>query len=274
MPELPEIETIKRTLTPLLSGRCITNVALLRGDVIKHPTPEAFAQRIVGHFISELGRRGKYLLLYLDDGATMAAHLRMTGRLLCTPAAHPCLPHTHVVMDLDNGQQLRFADTRRFGCLWLIDKDEPDDFTGMAKLGVEPLSSEFSAEYLMEKLSKRKVAVKAGLLDQHVLAGLGNIYADETLFAAAVQPQRLCSSLSESEWRAIAAAIPPILESSIANNGTTFHDFLDGTGKEGENMPHLMAYGRAGQACENCGTLMLKTRVGGRGTCYCPNCQK
>lgn len=277
MPELPEIETVKRTLAPLLCGRVISEAALLRPEVIRHPLAADFAARLRGCRIMALARRGKYLLTELSSAAgaqTLVAHLRMTGRLLCTPGDHPLKPHTHVIFRLDNDMELRFSDTRRFGGLWLLAAGEPDTFTGMARLGVEPLGASFSAAYLKNKLGRRRVAVKCALLDQSVVAGLGNIYVDETLFRARIHPARLCCTLADAEWQAVADAVPPVLEAAIANNGTTFHDFLDGEGREGQNMPLLDAYGRAGQPCRRCGARMEKTRINGRGTCFCPNCQQ
>lgn len=274
MPELPEIETVKRTLTPLLCGRSIANIRALRPDIIKHPDPESFIASLTGRRIVELSRRGKYLLIHMEDGGTLAAHLRMTGRFVHAEAGAEALPHTHVVFSLDDGHELRFSDMRRFGCLWLIARGETDDFTGMARLGAEPLSGEFSAAYIMERLGGRRLTVKQGILDQSVIAGLGNIYADEALFAAAVLPDRPCMSLSAAEWQAIAAVIPPILESAIAHKGTTFSDYLDGEGKAGENLQYLQVYHRSGQPCKRCGAVIQKTKVGGRGTCYCAGCQK
>ena len=274
MPELPEIETVKKTLSPLLVGQKIADIKIQRADIIKHPIADDFAQRVCGRKIVSLSRRGKYLCIHLDDGQMLVAHLRMTGRFICVPASHPLKPHTHVIFVLTNQSQLRFSDTRRFGCLWLLDKDEPDTVTGMQKLGVEPLTTDLTTEYVQSKLGKRRVAVKNGILDQSVIAGLGNIYADETLFTAKIHPERLCNTLSFEEWDAITRAIPPILEKSIENNGTTFSDFLDGEGNEGSNMPFLRAYGRYGQPCMSCGKPMCKTRVGGRGTCFCACCQK
>ncbi|MCR4963441.1 MAG: bifunctional DNA-formamidopyrimidine glycosylase/DNA-(apurinic or apyrimidinic site) lyase [Firmicutes bacterium] len=274
MPELPEIETVKRTLSPLLCGKSFTDCTLFNETVIKHPQPALFARRIIGRQIREISRRGKYLLLHLDDGAVLAAHLRMTGRLLYAPADRPLKPHTHVVCALSDGCRLCYTDVRRFGRLWLIEPGETDDFTGMSALGIEPLSPEFGPEYLQSALGKRSAAVKQGLLDQHVLAGLGNIYADESLFAAGICPCRGANSLNEEEWRRLAAAIPPVLQAAIEHNGTTFRDYVDGEGKEGENLPFLQAYSRAGQPCFRCGTPLLKIKVGGRGTVYCPHCQK
>ena len=274
MPELPEIETVKNTLMPLVCGKHIIDCKLIQETVIKHPQPTLFCQRIAGRLIQNLARRGKYLLIHLDDGAILVVHLRMSGRLLCTPASHPLKPHTHVIFSIEDGWELRFTDTRRFGCLWLIGSEETDDFTGMATLGIEPLSSEFCAAYLQNTLGKRRITIKQGILDQHVLAGLGNIYADESLFAAQICPYRAANTLNQAEWQRLAAVIPVILLAAIEHNGTTFRDYLDGEGKEGENLPFLKAYGRAGQPCLNCGAPLIKIKVGGRGTAYCPNCQK
>lgn len=274
MPELPEIETVKRTLSPHLLGRRIEGVELRRAEVVKHPDAGQFAAALRGAYIQELARRGKYLLIRLQNGATLAVHLRMTGRLLCVEAERPLKAHTHLIFRLDDGRELRFSDTRRFGGLWLLQAGERDDCTGMHKLGVEPFDAVFGAEYLQQRLGRRNISVKQGILDQSVLAGLGNIYADEACFAAALLPQKCCRELSAGEWQALAAAIPPILEAAIANNGTTFSDYLDGEGREGQNMPYLNVYGRGGQPCRNCGAALEKTRVGGRGTVYCPHCQK
>lgn len=274
MPELPEVETVVRTLRPNLEGRSITRVEIRHEDVIHYPGAADFIDRLQGRTIAELRRRGKYICLTLDDGELLAAHLRMTGRLLYADPEQELLPHTHVVMTLDDGGQLRYADVRRFGGFWLLANNEEDTVTGMQHLGVEPLDEGFSAEYLISRLGRRACPVKNGILDQSVIAGLGNIYADETLFAAHVRPDRLCRSLTEAEWRRIAEAIPPILEAAIANRGTTFSDFLDGTGREGDNVAFLKAYGRYGQPCKDCGAVMEKTRIGGRGTCFCPSCQK
>ncbi len=274
MPELPEVETVKRTLSPLLCGKTICGCTLVKGQVIKHPLPEQLAQRIVGRQVAQLSRRGKYLRLEMTDGSVLVVHLRMTGRLLCTPAAAAARPHTHVVFALADGNQLRFADTRRFGCLWLLEPGEADDFTGMTKLGVEPLSPQLTGAYLQNSLGKRSITIKQGILDQTVLAGLGNIYADETLYAAGLCPSRPSNSLTAEEWQTLAQVIPPILLSAIAHNGTTFSDYLDGEGQKGQNLPFLQAYHRQGQPCNRCGTPMVRIKVGGRSTFYCPACQK
>ena len=274
MPELPEVETVVRTLRPQLQGRRIASIEIRHGDVVRYPEREAFAERLAGRSVAALRRRGKYICLDLDDGQLLAAHLRMTGRLICAGPEQELLPHTHLILGLDDGNQLRYADVRRFGGFWLLAPGEEDNVTGMSRLGREPLAADFDAAYLTGRLGRRSCPVKNGILDQSVIAGLGNIYADETLFAAGVRPDRLCRSLTAEEWQRVAAAIPPILESAIAHKGTTFSDFLDGEGKRGENAAFLQAYGRAGKACPKCGAVMEKTRIGGRGTCYCPCCQR
>lgn len=274
MPELPEVETVVRSLRPQLIERTIEKAEVRHPDVVHHPGPQDFISRLQGRRIAGLYRRGKYICMELADGQLLAAHLRMTGRLTCGDAGWPLLPHTHFIAYLDDGCQLRYADVRRFGGFWLLDRDEEDTVTGMSRLGVEPLSPDFTAAYLRQRLGRRACPVKNGILDQAVIAGLGNIYADETLFAAGVRPDRLCRSLTEDEWQRVAAVVPPILESAIEHKGTTFSDFLDGSGREGENAAFLQAYGRAGKSCPKCGAIMEKTRIGGRGTCFCPCCQK
>ena len=274
MPELPEIETVKRSLAPLLLGRRILAADIRRPVVIQHPDPDAFISGVTGREIRELRRRGKYLSLVLDNNAILTLHLRMTGRLVAIGREAAELPHTHAVFLLDNGQELRFSDVRRFGRLWLIRPGEGDDCTGVSRLGPEPFSPEFSAAYLEQRLAQRKCTVTQALLDQAVVAGLGNIYADEALFAAGVLPGRPCACLEHGEWQALAQAIPLILESAISHKGTTLADYLDGQGRAGENQHYLQVYQRGGLICKRCGGMIVKTRIGGRGTCYCPVCQK
>ncbi|NLF80602.1 MAG: bifunctional DNA-formamidopyrimidine glycosylase/DNA-(apurinic or apyrimidinic site) lyase [Clostridia bacterium] len=274
MPELPEIETVKRTLTPLICGATIQSCRIIRPEVIKHPAPGDFALLLRGQRIASAGRRGKYLLLNLTGGDTLIAHLRMTGRMLCAPPEHALPLHTHVVFELDNGCELRFADTRRFGGLWLQRAGETDDFSGKQRLGPEPFDACFGADYLKARLGKRRITIKQGILDQAVVAGLGNIYADEALYLAGIAPDRRTDSISYAEWQAMAAAIIPVLESAIAHNGTTFSDYLDGAGREGQNLPYLQVYRRTGQPCRHCGTAIARIKVGGRSSHYCPVCQK
>lgn len=274
MPELPEVETVKRTLSPLVSGKRIISIEAVRPEILAHPEASAFCRRITGATLQELQRIGKYLLLPLDNGTTIILHLRMTGRLLYTPADYPRKPHTHIIFHLDDGHELRFSDTRRFGRLWLKEDAEEDTFSGIHRLGPEPFGAPFDSEWLATKLGKRKINIKQGLLDQSVVAGLGNIYVDEVLFAAKIDPRRLTNQVTKQEWQLVAIEIPRILTAAIANNGTTFRDYLDGTGQKGSYMPFLEAYGRKGQPCSCCGTIIEQIRLAGRSTCYCPQCQK
>ena len=274
MPELPEVETVKRTLTPLVNGKKIIRLEAPRPEILAHPAAAEFAKRVEGATLQELARRGKYLLLPLDNGATIIVHLRMTGRLLYNAADYPLQPHTHIIFHLEDGNQLRFSDTRRFGRIWLKEADEEDTFSGISKLGPEPFGAPFGSEWLADKLGKRKINIKQGLLDQSVVAGLGNIYVDEVLYVAQIDPRRLTNQVSKQEWQRVAEAIPRILEQAIANNGTTFRDYVDGTGQKGSYMPFLEAYGRKGQPCRRCATPIEQIRLAGRSTCYCSKCQK
>jgi len=274
MPELPEVETIKNTLAPLISGDTLIKAHILHPAVIKYPSIETFAKNIEGKTIISLGRRGKYLLFFFEEGGRLVVHLRMTGRMLCARPQEPLLKHTHVIFDLASGAQLRFSDTRRFGCLWLLGPGEEDCYTGMSKLGPEPFSADFNVAYLKGTLGKRKVNIKQGLLDQRMVAGLGNIYVDESLFAAAIAPTRPAASLTDREWKELTAAIVCVLQTSITHNGTTFSDYLDGRGQKGDNISYLKVYKREGQPCSHCGNTIQRIKVAGRSSFFCSQCQK
>lgn len=274
MPELPEVETVRRILEPQLRGRVVTGLDVHHPAVLAHPAPEAFRHAVRSARIGELGRRGKFLLVRLDGGAALVIHLRMTGQLLLTPPDYPMKAHTHAVFRLDNGNELRFVDTRRFGRLWLLGAEERDTFTGIHKLGPEPFDETFGAAYLERTLGKRHIAVKQALLDQAAVAGIGNIYADESLFAANLHPLRPTDSIRRAEWKRLAAAIPQVLDKAIADNAMTPEEYLAGEGAEYRNTPFFQVYGRAGQACPRCGTVLERIKIAGRGSCYCPRCQK
>jgi formamidopyrimidine-DNA glycosylase len=274
MPELPEVETVRRTLIEGgLVGRRIVRAQVLHPDAVRHPAPQEFAQTLKGRRIAGIGRRGKYLLLALDAGV-LVAHLRMTGRLwLSLPEAEE-LVHTHVVFDLDDGRQLRFRDVRRFGGFHLLqDAGDPAAPQGLRELGPEP--DALRARDIRDACARHaRLAIKGLLLDQRVVAGLGNIYVDEALHRARVHPARACGSLTQREQGRIADALREVLGEALANRGTTFLDFRDGTGEPGAFQEFLRVYQREGLPCRNCGTPIAKTRVAGRGTHYCPKCQK
>lgn len=274
MPELPEVETVKRILEPQLVGRNITEVTMNRPDIVAHPLSDAFAAAATGATITAMDRRGKYLTILLADGSRIILHLRMTGSLLVTPPDHPEEKHTHIVFQLSDGNELRFVDPRRFGRFWLFRKGEEDTICGMHKLGPEPFDAMLNADHLSCMLSKRKRAIKDCLLDQTVMAGIGNIYADESLFAAKIRPDRAASTLTDEEWHRLAAVIPTVLRQAVEANAMTPEEYVAGNGRQYRNTPTFQVYGHGGEPCPCCGATLLRTVVAGRGTVYCPVCQE
>ena len=274
MPELPEVETIKRVIEPQIQGRSIENIFIRQPAVIAHPAAEEFHSQLIGQIISRMERRGKFLVFLLDSGDRIILHLRMTGCLLLTSEAFPEEPHTHLTFQLTGGRQLRYSDTRRCGRYCFLKKGETDTFSGIKKLGKEPFDPEFSSEYLMERLGKRKKAIKECLLEQKVIAGIGNIYSDEILFAARIHPARPASSLTLEEWQRLAAAIPERLSFFIAKNEISAEEYLSSKGKEYRNTPFLQVYGRKGSLCPICGECLQRMVIGGRSSVFCPCCQK
>ena len=267
MPELPEVETLKRSLTPVI-GRCFQQVEILSEHCLYHMTPEFFRERIRGRCIHRIDRRGKYLRIHLDDAAVMTVHLRMTGRLrLGAPEEAPD-KHVHVKFWLDDGNLLWFQDTRKFGRLYL--KDDPP---GLALLGPEPMSDDFTPRTLELGMKNKKQPVKSWLLDQRRIAGLGNIYADESLFRAGVHPLRPVGLLTDGERQRLWTAIRQVLQEAIEACGTTFSDFQDSYGRPGNFGQTLDVYQRKHQPCRRCQAAVETCKVGGRTSHYCPNCQ-
>lgn len=274
MPELPEVETIKRVIGPQIQGLVIEKVAVRRPEVISYPAADEFCRRLIGQTISHMTRRGKYLTIHLSSNDRLILHLRMTGCLLLTPADFPEEKHTHVILSLDNGKELRFFDTRRFGRFWLLGEGEADTYSGIEKLGIEPFDTELTAEYLNVHAGKRKKTVKECLLDQGFVAGIGNIYSDEILFASGIYPARPANSLKFAEWERLAAAIPERLSHFIEVNKTTPEEYLENKGQDYRNTPFLQVYGQEGKSCPGCGETLRRIIVGGRSSVYCPACQK
>lgn len=273
MPELPEIETIKRVIEPQIQGLVIKKVTVKRPEVVAYPNADTFCKTLTGQVISEMARRGKFLMILLTDGDRIILHLRMTGGLLLTPSDYPEEKHTHIVFSLNNGMELRFSDMRRFGRFWLIGKDEADTYSGTHKLGIEPLTKAVTFEYLHTHFGKRKKTVKECLLDQSVIAGIGNIYSDEILFTAKIHPARPASSLSEKEWETLAAVIPERISYYIETNKISAEEYLQTKGRDYRNTPFLQVYGQAGKPCPKCGETLCRMVIGGRSSVYCPVCQ-
>ena len=274
MPELPEVETIKRIVCPQLAGRTIETTEVRNAQVIAYPESKCFSKALSGQIISNMSRRGKFLTIQLENGDRLSLHLRMTGQLTVVPESEPIEKHTHLIFHLSGGSQLRYIDTRRFGRFWLLRKGEADTVTGQNKLGLEPTDPAITGEYLKTLLGKRKKTVKEMLLDQAVIAGIGNIYSDEILFAAKIYPGTACRILNEYDWDKLAKKIPEIIIWGIESNNMTPEEDLRGKGKEYRNISQLRIYGRAGKPCVRCGTIIDKVTICGRTSCYCPSCQK
>jgi formamidopyrimidine-DNA glycosylase len=274
MPELPEVETVRRTLEPQVVGRRVVGLASadfpgVTGDV----SPEQVAALIGGRVISGVRRRGKYLLLDFDDGSGLIIHLRMTGVLLVTAAEAPPLRFQRLSVALDDGRELRFADQRKFGRVVYRPADAARGLD--AKLGPEPLSPAFNAAYLTARLAGRRAPIKALLLDQRIVAGIGNIYADEALFSAKIHPLRAAGALTDGEAARLVRAVRAALRQGLAHRGTSFSSYRDATGEEGGNQHALRAYGRGrrGEPCPRCGRRMEVVTVAQRSSSICPRCQ-
>lgn len=273
MPELPEIETIRRVLEPQIRGRTVEKVIVHRQEVIACPDADAFGRALAGQSIGRMERRGKFLVIGFAAGMRLILHLRMTGCLLLTPGEEPEERHTHVVFRLSGGQELRFADTRRFGRLWLVKQGE-NERSGIERLGKEPFDPDFSAAYLQSRLGKRKKTIKECLLEQRVVAGIGNIYSDEILFRAGIYPARSAHSLTGEEWARLAETIPERLSYFIEKDAVTAEDYWQARGRAYRNAPFLQVYGHAGARCPVCGDTLGHLTIGGRSSVYCPTCQK
>jgi formamidopyrimidine-DNA glycosylase len=271
MPELPEVETIVRGLRPDLQDRVILAAEVDWSRTVATSSLAAFQQRVAGQRIEALGRRGKYVTLQLSGGDWLLIHLKMTGGLQVTPKGAAMDKHVRAVFYLDDGRQLVFHDPRKFGRLHLT--DDPDAVLG--DLGPEPLAEDFTLEGFTARLQWRRGRLKPLLLNQRFIAGLGNIYADETLFIAGLHPERTANTLSGRQIATLYHAMRRVLQQAIDNRGTTLSDrgYRDAQGQAGGNQAYVQVYGRADQPCVRCGTLVQRIVLGGRSTHFCPRCQ-
>lgn len=279
MPELPEVETYVRDLEGLLAGRTVRHAEVRWRRTIAAPDAEAFVARMAGMRFVSFGRRGKYMLLGLASGETLVVHLRMTGSFTLAPFSSetdpPIVddPHVHLIFDLDDGSQLRFRDTRKFGRLWLVENPE----TVIHALGPEPWDPLFTPNALGAALAGRRAPVKALLLDQRVVAGVGNIYADESLWLAGILPMRAAGTLVTDEVDRLYGAIRTVLERAIARGGSSLGDgstnYVSPSGAEGAFQEEFAVFQRTGKPCLRCGAPILRTVVAQRGTHYCAVCQ-
>jgi formamidopyrimidine-DNA glycosylase len=271
LPELPEVETVRRRIAPVLEGRRLEHVEISDARLTRPEDPLVVAAELTGERVEHVDRRGKYLIVRFATGRALLVHLRMTGSLRADALAGD--PHRRALLTLDDGGEVAYRDVRRFGTWLLLEPGELEPYLG-ARLGEEPLVAAFTAKGLGERLEGRRAPLKAALLDQRTLAGLGNIYVDEALWYSKLHPLRSAGSLDRDELRRLHRAIRKVLELGIARQGSTLTDYRLPDGSSGSMQKEFKAYGRDDEPCDRCGMLLSKTRVGGRGTWFCPVCQQ
>jgi formamidopyrimidine-DNA glycosylase len=280
VPELPEVETVRRGLEQQVSGFEIERVEVLRARAIASPPlPELFRDALEGCTVGAWMRRGKYLMAQLEragaDAGHWGVHLRMTGQFLWLEQPQEACRHTRVRLWNPAGQELRFVDLRSFGEMWWVPPGEAMEsvMSGLRRLGPEPFSADFNPLYLQERLNRSTRAIKTALLDQSLVAGVGNIYADESLFMSRIAPHTPCDALQAEQVERLHACLVEVLHTSIGAGGTTFSDFRDLTGTNGNYGNAAWVYRRSGQPCRVCGTSIQRDKLGGRSSHWCPNCQ-
>jgi formamidopyrimidine-DNA glycosylase len=274
MPELPEVETIRSRLAPVLTGRRFDEVLILDPRLTRPEPPEAVAGALVGERVADVRRRGKYLIFEFESGRHLLVHLRMTGTFEYPVAGGADTDlYRRALIGLDDGSDVAYRDIRRFGTWAVLEPGELDAYLD-TRIGGEPLEHAFTTAALARGLAGRRTPVKAALLDQKAVAGVGNIYADEALWRARIHPQRPAGELAPAEIAALRRAVRKTLELGIARQGATLRNYRDPGGRRGRMQLEFQVYGRAGEPCPRCGTPIEKIRAAGRGTWYCPNCQR
>lgn len=276
MPELPEVETVRRGLEASVVGRSVSSVRVSGRRTVRRQSPAELRDRLTGRSFRAAGRRGKFLLMSLDDGAVLVVHLRMTGQLLHVPKSAPLLAHTHVVVGLDDGTELRFVDPRTFG-EWFVTSDldrrgVPEE---LAHMGRDPLLEGLPASYLAARLKGRRAPLKALLTDQRIIAGIGSIYADEICHLAGLRPDREGGSLTPAELRRLARATTRVLRAAVVARGSSLRDerYRDLAGELGSYQASHAVYDRAGEPCPRCGRAVVRLKIGARSAHLCTHCQ-
>jgi formamidopyrimidine-DNA glycosylase len=273
MPELPEVETVRRTLEKLVLNKTIDTVSINWPKMIKSPLEaEQFSDALKGQTIKEISRRGKFLIFYTDDFA-LVSHLRMEGKYAVYPHSEPIDKHTHVIFHFSDGTELRYKDVRKFGTMHLYSKGSEFEIPPLIDLGPEPFSEDFTVEYLSQKLKKTNRKIKPALLDQKIVVGLGNIYVDEALFRSRIHPETIANLLDDEQIKVLHQEIIQTLSEAVHKGGSTIRSYVNSQGEIGMFQLELFVYGKKGENCKNCGQELEKTVVGGRGTHFCPNCQ-
>jgi formamidopyrimidine-DNA glycosylase len=271
---LPEVETVRARLAPVLTGRRFARVEITDSRLTRPFEPRSVAAELEGETVAAVERRGKYVVVRFESGRSLLIHLRMTGSLLhVRDGALADDPYRRAVVRLDDGSDVAYRDVRRFGTWLLLEAHELDDYLA-ARLGSEPLERSFTRRRMAERLRSRRAPIKTALLDQRTLAGMGNIYADEALWRARIHPLRPAGELGEDEIARVTKGVKDALRAGVARQGASLRDYSTPDGERGRMQDEFKAYGRTGEPCERCGTPIEKTRVAGRGTWYCPSCQQ
>lgn len=272
MPELPEVEQVRQGLRSQILGKKIKQVDIYWDRIIAEPSVKQFKEQLSGQTFHEIKRRGKFLLFILDN-YVLISHLRMEGKYQVVTRKVPLSKHTHVVFKLTDGSDLRYHDVRKFGRMSLVSKDEETSHPSLRRLGPEPTQADLTLEWMTNFIKNRTKAIKAVLLDQHFVAGIGNIYADEILFRAQIHPATSCKNLTPQDLKTIRRYIIEVIAEAKRAGGTTVRSYTNALGKSGHFQEQLQVYGRQGEPCVVCQTPIEKIKVTGRGTHFCPHCQ-
>ena len=272
MPELPEVETVRRGLLDKILNRVIKGVRVNYPGIIEYPSISLFKKEIVGQKINDISRYGKWLIFVLDD-FYLLSHLRMEGKYFIKSSKDVDLKHEHVIFELDDKTELRYMDVRKFGKMHLIPKDKIKEIGPLKELGLEPWDENLTLEYLRDKFSKKRLPIKSVLLDQSIIVGIGNIYADEILFLARINPYTRAMDLNDDSIKNIIKYARIVLEDAIKAGGTTIRSYSSVNGIHGMFQQNLNVHSRSGEACPVCGSEVIKVKIGGRGTYYCNKCQ-
>lgn len=274
MPELPEVETIRRTLKELVLNKKITGIEVFWGKIIKHPDDiEHFRQIVIGQTIRDVKRKGKFLVFELDTDM-LVSHLRMEGKYFINQTGMERDKHTHVIFNFSDGSSLNYNDVRKFGTMHVFSKENYLKVKPLNQLGPDPFEEDFCIDYLKDKLSKTTRYIKAALLDQTIIAGLGNIYVDEVLFKAKIHPEKRANTLTEEQIELISKYSYEVLKAAVKQGGTTIRSYVNGDGEMGLFQQELYVYGQENEACKVCGDTIEKFKSSGRGTHVCLTCQE
>lgn len=273
MPELPEVETVKETLKKRILHKTIKKVNVLYPSIVEVPSVEEFISTLKNQEIIDMRRRGKWLMFVFPE-YTLLSHLRMEGKFFLKTPEEEINKHEHVIFEFTDGTELRYQDTRKFGRMYLLKNEEIEHRRPLSDLGLEPWDSHLIVSYLKEKYKSKRLPIKTVLLDQTIITGIGNIYADEILFLSKIHPLKLCSKLTKKECECIIENTKIILEQAIKKGGTTIRSYESSQGVHGRFQQSLLVHNHENEPCSICGSEIVKIKVGGRGTYYCPKCQK